>query len=141
MRLRAPFPNEVADALGIERAALVDTRRCGHAEPFVERRIGAGVWYCCVGCGLALAARDVRGRILPEPRYCPVPGCGFSLAGVRILCGPHWFTVPPALRAAVWREFRRGRGTPAHVAAVRAAVEAARQEAARRGNRGGARRE
>lgn len=37
---------------------------------------------------------------------CPVAGCGRSLNPGHLMCRSHWFSVPPVLRARVWRTWR-----------------------------------
>jgi hypothetical protein len=43
-----------------------------------------------------------------------------------LMCPQHWHQVPKPIRAAVWRAWRRGAGagTPAHRAAMTAAIAA-----------------
>jgi hypothetical protein len=57
---------------------------------------------------------------------CPVRVCPAVLPDHLLMCRPHWFMVPPALRNAVWAAYRNGAGTgtlalhAAQVAAIRA---------------------
>ncbi len=46
------------------------------------------------------------------------------------MCRPHWYQVPKPLRDAVWATWRSGAGagTPAHTAAIRAAIAALQEE-------------
>ncbi len=57
---------------------------------------------------------------------CPATGCPRRVGQRMLMCRPHWFTVPKALRDAVWDAYAGGlgAGSPAHLAAVSAAVEA-----------------
>jgi hypothetical protein len=63
---------------------------------------------------------------------CPVTRCPVRVAPDRLMCRPHWYQVPKPMRDAVWATWRSGTGaaTPAHTAAITAAVAAvnARQE-------------
>lgn len=58
---------------------------------------------------------------------CPIPGCDWVKAPDELLCRNHWRMVPRALRDAVWREFRRRRGSQEHLAACRAAIDSITQ--------------
>jgi len=57
---------------------------------------------------------------------CPATGCTRRVGRGMLLCRPHWFMVPKALRDAVWDAYAGGlgAGSPAHLEAVSAAVEA-----------------
>ena len=59
-------------------------------------------------------------------RECPAPACTEQVDPSMLMCPGHWYQVPEPLRAAVWRAWSRGAGagTPAHVAAMRAAIGA-----------------
>lgn len=63
---------------------------------------------------------------------CPVDRCPVQVGRDRLMCRPHWYAVPKPMRDAVWATWRSGAGagTPAHTAAITAAVAAvnARQE-------------
>lgn len=71
----------------------------------------------------------------PEPddrdgtHGCPVPGCGLAVDDDRLMCRADWYRVRRVLRAAVWAAWDggRGAGSAAHLAAMRAAVGAARR--------------
>ena len=57
---------------------------------------------------------------------CPVTRCTARVPADRLMCKPDWYAVPRALRDAVWRTWQNGQGagTPAHTAAITAAVAA-----------------
>jgi hypothetical protein len=57
---------------------------------------------------------------------CPGPDCAAQVDGTRLMCPGCWGQVPKPLRRAVWIAWRRGAGagTPAHRAAMRAAIGA-----------------
>lgn len=58
---------------------------------------------------------------------CPVPGGDRDVPGDMLMCTRHWYTVPKAIRAALWRAWKNGEGTGSaeHVAAMRACIKAA----------------
>jgi hypothetical protein len=58
---------------------------------------------------------------------CPIPGCDWVRGVDELLCRNHWRMVPKDLRDAVWREFRRQRGSQEHMAACRRAIESITQ--------------
>jgi hypothetical protein len=55
---------------------------------------------------------------------CPGPLCEAHVDPSMLMCPAHWYQVPKPIRAAVWRTWRRGAGagTPAHRAAMAAAI-------------------
>jgi len=57
---------------------------------------------------------------------CPGPGCPAEVDSSMLMCQACWYQVPKPIRAAVWRTWRRGAGagTPAHRAAMTAAIAA-----------------
>jgi hypothetical protein len=57
---------------------------------------------------------------------CPATGCTRAVSGSMLMCRPHWYMVPKALRNAVWTAWAdgSGAGTPAHRAAILAAIDA-----------------
>lgn len=57
---------------------------------------------------------------------CPGPGCAEQVAPDRLMCAACWPQVPKPVRRAVWIAWNRGAGagTPAHQAAMRAAIAA-----------------
>ncbi len=57
---------------------------------------------------------------------CPAPTCAEQAAPDMLMCPQHWYLVPKPLRKAVWAAWRRGAGagSPAHRAAMRAAISA-----------------
>jgi hypothetical protein len=57
---------------------------------------------------------------------CPADGCTASVDISMLMCSRHWYMVPKPLRNAVWAAWKRGAGagTPAHTAAIRAAIDA-----------------
>ena len=65
---------------------------------------------------------------------CPVRRCRWRVPQDKLMCPGHWRRLPQALKGAVLRAWGggRGAGSPAHLAAIRAAIAAAnRQEADR----------
>lgn len=67
-----------------------------------------------------------RGPATGSPHPCPIPPCDVQVPYGRLMCKPHWYQVPKPLRDAVWATWRNGAGagTPAHTAAIAAAVAA-----------------
>jgi hypothetical protein len=57
---------------------------------------------------------------------CPVNGCPRRVAMHMLMDRDHWYMVPRPLRNAVWDAYDGGfgAGTPEHMDAIRAAVEA-----------------
>jgi hypothetical protein len=57
---------------------------------------------------------------------CPGPGCAEQVAPDRLMCPACWYQVPKPVRRAVWIAWHRGAGvgTPAHRAAMAAAIGA-----------------
>lgn len=57
---------------------------------------------------------------------CPAPVCSKQAGPDMLMCPRHWYQVPKPLRRAVWITWNRGAGagTPAHLAAMRAAIAA-----------------
>lgn len=57
---------------------------------------------------------------------CKIPGCPAVVAADRLMCRPHWYQVPRALRDSVWATWRSGAGVLSadYREAVRQAVEA-----------------
>ena len=57
---------------------------------------------------------------------CPGPGCAKEVDSSMLMCPGCWYQVPKPIRTAVWRAWRRGAGagTPAHRAAMSAAITA-----------------
>lgn len=65
----------------------------------------------------------------PLPMHrCPVRGCGVPVHISRLMCPDHWFMVPPALRTAVYREYKRGKLSTEHIAAMDAAIAAVNEQ-------------
>lgn len=59
--------------------------------------------------------------------HCPRNGCPVTdVPDDKLLCPNDWYLVPKPLRRAVWIAWRRGAGagTPAHRAAMAAAIAA-----------------
>lgn len=56
---------------------------------------------------------------------CPAPRCTLRCPPAMLACRSHWYSIPEALRKAVWRAWRNGdgAGTAAHTAAITAAVD------------------
>ena len=57
---------------------------------------------------------------------CPVPVCAEQVDLDRLMCPGHWAQVPKPFRRAVWIAWNggAGAGSPAHRAAMRAAIAA-----------------
>jgi hypothetical protein len=57
---------------------------------------------------------------------CPVEACSRRVRYEMLMCRNHWYQVPRPLRDAVWATWRSGAGagTPAHTAAIGAAIDA-----------------
>lgn len=78
------------------------------------------------------------GPVRPEgvaPTHpCPGPRCGgeVDVPWHMFMCRRDWYTLPNTFRRAVWSTWQdgRGAGTAAHRAALRAAIDAARNLAA-----------
>jgi hypothetical protein len=66
---------------------------------------------------------------MTEPlRLCKATGCTEPIEKDKVVCIEHWRKVPIEVQQAVYREYRRGAGSPAHLAAVKAVVAAASDE-------------
>ena len=56
---------------------------------------------------------------------CPGTGCQQRVPHHQLACKRHWYKVPKVYRDAVWRAYENdGMGSPAHRAAIRAAIGA-----------------
>jgi hypothetical protein len=66
---------------------------------------------------------------------CPAVSCDRDVSVDMLMCRAHWFMVPPPLRRAVWTAWQdgAGAGTPAHTAAITAAISAVNGKLAARG--------
>ena len=55
---------------------------------------------------------------------CPGAGCKAEVPADMLACPRHWYSLPAAVRAAVWRAWRggEGAGSEAHRAAVEYAL-------------------
>jgi hypothetical protein len=55
---------------------------------------------------------------------CPGPECEAMVPSDMLACSRHWYQVPRQLRTAVYRawDYGVGAGTPAHIAAMDAAI-------------------
>lgn len=62
---------------------------------------------------------------------CPGPECATQVDAARLACTGHWYQVPEPVRDAVWREYRKAPGSPAHRHAMDLAVKAMRPLVAR----------
>jgi hypothetical protein len=62
---------------------------------------------------------------------CPGPECEREVDITMLACPGHWYQVPKAVRNAVWREYKKAPGSPAHRHAMDLAVKAMRPLAAR----------
>ena len=62
---------------------------------------------------------------------CPARPCTEQIGPGLLMCPRHWYLVPKPLRRAVWIAWNRGAGTgtPAHRAAVTAAISAVNRAA------------
>lgn len=58
---------------------------------------------------------------------CPVPGGDREVSDSMLMCRKHWFTVPKALRVALYAAWQNGagQGSVEHYAAMAACVRAA----------------
>jgi hypothetical protein len=67
-----------------------------------------------------------RGPAADDRHDCPLRRCPVTVPPERLMCRMHWYQVPKPLRDAVWATWRSGAGagTPAHGAAIAAAVRA-----------------
>lgn len=65
-----------------------------------------------------------------DTHECPRGGCTRRVAAHLLMCPPDWGALPKPFRQAVWTAWQdgRGAGTPAHQAAVRAAIKAANRK-------------
>lgn len=62
-----------------------------------------------------------------QQRNCPAPGCTIMVPFKQVMCGDHWFSVPPEIRSRIWTNFRRRSDDPRHeqaLADARAYLEA-----------------
>lgn len=64
----------------------------------------------------------------PRGHRCPVKGCSESVHISRLMCPEHWMMVPAALRTSVYREYKRGKLTPEHIAAMDAAIASVNEQ-------------
>jgi hypothetical protein len=71
----------------------------------------------------------------PGTHQCPAQGCAAPVDDNKLLCWGDWRRVPADLQRALYAAYDRGRGqgTPAHLAAMRACIDAADAKRARRG--------
>jgi hypothetical protein len=78
-------------------------------------------------------SRAGRGPATTATHRCPAGGCRVKVPATRLMCREHWYQVPRPLRDAVWATWRSGagKGSPAHDAAIVAAVAALACEEAR----------
>ena len=62
---------------------------------------------------------------------CPIGDCTAQVPRERLMCPRHWYQVPKPLRRAVWIAWNHGAGagTPAHRAAMRAAIAVVSRDA------------
>lgn len=47
-------------------------------------------------------------KLWPTSHRCPWPGCPVRVDPDLWGCKSHWFSIPPALRTALWKAYRRG---------------------------------
>lgn len=57
----------------------------------------------------------------PTKIACPVKGCTRRRAPEQLMCGAHWWTLPPDLRQRIWRLYSLQKGSPEHLAVIREA--------------------
>ncbi len=50
----------------------------------------------------------VKGQGQTRPHDCHWPGCGKQVPPAMFMCKTHWFKLPPAIRAEIWRTYRPG---------------------------------
>lgn len=57
---------------------------------------------------------------------CPASGCPARVADHMLMCRPHWYMVPSAVRLSVWETWQDGAGSGSvgHNVAMRAAIDA-----------------
>lgn len=55
---------------------------------------------------------------------CPGPECEREVNVTMLACHGHWYQVPASIRNAVWREYKKAPGSPAHRHAMDLAVKA-----------------
>lgn len=65
-----------------------------------------------------------------DTHRCPGPRCGRQVRSGVLACPQCWNTIPKPLRDAIWRSWNRGRGkgSPAHTAAIAAAASWLRRQ-------------
>jgi hypothetical protein len=65
---------------------------------------------------------------------CPAKGCTQPVSATMLMCRPHWCMVAKPLRNAIWTAWANGlgAGTPAHRAAILAAIDAVNRKLAQR---------
>lgn len=69
-------------------------------------------------------ARDVYAR---RKHTCHATGCTSRVPPTLFMCRPHWFSLPKAMREAIWDTYRPGqcddmRPSAAYLEAARAAI-------------------
>jgi len=53
---------------------------------------------------------------------CPAPRCPNRVPAVSVACRYHWHELPPTIRAAILRGYKRHPGGTSHLAAIADAV-------------------
>lgn len=48
--------------------------------------------------------------VRPSTHRCYAPGCQEAVGMRMLMCKPHWFGLPKALRDAIWDTYDQGRG-------------------------------
>ena len=64
---------------------------------------------------MATKADYVRSQVQTRAHHCHWPGCAKQVPPTMWGCPTHWFSLPPRLRALIWRTYRPGQeidGTP-----------------------------
>ena len=55
---------------------------------------------------------------------CPIPGCQSMVPNSMLLCKPHWVMVPKPIQDLVYHHYRKNRGGPSHLSAMKKAIGA-----------------
>ena len=66
---------------------------------------------------------------------CPATACTRDLSTDMLMCPPHWYMTPRAIRTAVWNAWQdgAGAGTTQHTAAIMAAIRSVNEKLAAKG--------
>lgn len=55
---------------------------------------------------------------------CPIQTCPFEVPHSQLMCRGHWRLVPKPIQAELYRCYRKRRGSPSHLAAIKRAIDA-----------------